>query len=464
MVQIIKWPKYLIISGILIALNVFLPTELKYFAGILYLVFFSLVFGNWLFIKNSTTCKLFFGLLFIFALASLIGTSFFYLNELSNFAHYATLILIPLCLWLLVINKPVVIEWPTKLVSKISPEIFILTLTYLFFIFTTLYLIFLAKTDLSIRSPWEVVPKEVFFLYFLASITLFNILIFSKSRASLLLIIFHFFTSFMVAVLVYKIGFDYDPFIHRTNEALILNSGTLLPKPFYYVGQYSLIIFLQKLLSIPIDWLDKLLVPILASIYIPYTIYHSFKDNFKIQINYLLTLIPILLFIPYTNFIVSTPQALANTFFIITLFLSLYFLSHPKVTFWPLILLALTTLTIHPLAGIPCFFFVILIILFHRFKQKMPKLIHRGIFWELVIIASVALPVAFLVSSRALAQLKVGLNDDWLINLIQTLTASNFAVFYRPFISIFDLVYNFANNIIPFLLIMIVVGIFYCST
>ncbi len=243
MVQIIKWQKYLIISAALIVLNLFLALSpfLQFLWGAFYLIFFSLVFGSWLFIKQTITCKLFLGLLFVLSLASLIGTVGFYLFKLNDLTFQITLFLLPLLLLPLIIKKPLILEWPQKIWQAVNLKNVLVALIYLILILTFFYLLFSSQTGQSIRSPWEVIPKEIFFIYFMATLALFSFIIFSKSNKSLILIVIHFFASFCVALIVYQIGFDYDPFIHRTNENLILNSGTLLPKPFYYIGQYSLI-------------------------------------------------------------------------------------------------------------------------------------------------------------------------------------------------------------------------------
>ncbi|HBR13382.1 MAG: hypothetical protein UV78_C0011G0008 [Parcubacteria group bacterium GW2011_GWA2_43_17] len=463
MVQIIKWPRYLVISLILTALNLIMPEELKYFSGILYLLFFAFVFGNWLFIKNSLSCKLLFGFLFLLSLASIIGSAFFYFGQLTLFSQTVTLILIPALLLPLVLHKPLVIEWPNKILGRVNPKIFFLTLAYFGFLATIVYLLTTSQTDASIRSPWEVVPPEIFLLYFFASFILLAVLFFSRSRASVLLVSVHFFISFSVAWLVYKIGFDYDPFIHQTNETLIWQTGTLLPKPFYYIGQYSLIIFLGRLLNLSLVWLDKLLVPLLAAVYLPLTVYHAFKDNFKFKTNHLAVIVGLLLFLPFTNFISTTPQSLANTLFLITIFLSLYFLAHPRASFWPLLVLALTTFLVHPLAGIPCLFFVILLLLYHRFRLKIPSLLHQGIFWELFIIACLALPAAFLINAKTVAQLQVGLNSHWPANLIVALTSADLSLFYRPYINVYDLIYNYGNNLVPLFFLLTIVGLWYLS-
>lgn len=465
MVQMIKWQKYLVISVILVCLNVFLSVN-PFWHGLwggLYLLFFSFILGHWLFIKNSAVCQLNFGLLFLLTIASLIGAASFYFWQINEQTFLFILVILPIILLPSVVKKPPIIQWPNKITYRFSGKLFILLLGYLALIAIIIFLVFSSQTNQSLRSPWEVIPPSIFILYFLATFTLFSFLIFSQSKNSLIIICLHFLASFLTAVIIYQVGFDYDPFIHRANENLLIVSGTLLPKPLYYIGQYSLIIFLYKLLGISWEWLDKLLVPIFSSIFLPASIYYAFKDNLKIKEKFLLLAIFSLLAIPFTNFIATTPQALANLYLLITIFLGIYFLTHPKVSFWPFILLSLMALLIHPLAGIPCVFFVILLYVYHRLAKKwLPvKILQQSIIWEIVILACLALPAAFLINSDILAQLKVSLNGNWLNNLVNLFSHQELDVYYRPYISIHDLIYTYGKNILPYLILLMASGLLY---
>jgi len=462
MTYLINWPKHLLISLILITLIIVTPIKLIW--GIFYLMYISLILGNYLFIKNSYTCKLFFGILFTLVIASLINTISFYLFELNDLTFLFNLIIIPI-LYLPIINKyPLVIDFPEKLRIKFDLKKFILILIYLILLIVISYLIFSSKTEFSIRSPWEVIPSQIFFIYFFASLILLNLLIFNKKGNYLSLIFLHFFISFIIAVITYQIGFDYDPFIHRANLKIILESGTLLPKPFYYIGQYSLIIYLHKLLQFSYINLDKLLVPIMSALYLPLTIYYALKNNFKIKDQTILLIIFLLLAIPFTNFIVTTPQALANVFLLITIFLGIYYISNPKVSTWPLALLALMTLAIHPLSGVPCTIFIVLLFIYHKTRIALPKLLRKSIFWEIVIISFFALPFAFFVNSQTLSELKIGLNQNWTTNLTNLLSSQDYSLFYRPFISIYDLIYSYGYNIVAGLIFLIAISTIFLIT
>lgn len=437
-------------------------------SGALFLLMASLAIGNWLFLKNSWVCKLLYGFLFGLVIASLTGTVCFYLFNLDYSAYLASLAVVALFSFWGVKKHPLIInisfkfDWPRA-------KVVFLGLTYLLFIVLIFYLLQTSKTDLAIRSPWEVIDPKIFFLYFFATLLLFCLVKLSKTANSIVFICLHAFVSFSVALIVYGLGFDYDPFIHRLNVDLILQNGTLLPKPFYYIGQYSLIIFLHQLLLVSAEWLDKLMIPLLAAIYLPSTIYYAFKDNFKTTPqNVALIALAFLLF-PFAWLIVTTPQATANFFGLLAILLSLYYINHPKVSLWPLALLVAMALSIHPLAGIPVFFFFIILAFYQHRQQKfpltgtsnLPKILHQSILWEIAILGILALPVAFIINSLTLSELKVGLQTNWLAKLNELLFNQPLDFYFRPFISLTDLIYTYGKNIVVLLFILSGLGLIF---
>ncbi|MDP2586465.1 MAG: hypothetical protein Q8P32_01715 [Candidatus Komeilibacteria bacterium] len=437
-------------------------------SGALFLLLAALAIGNWLFLKNSWVCKFIYGLLFSVVIASLVGTACFYLWQLDYQAYAAALTGVALFALLGVKKHPLIININFKFELPRVKVIF-LALTYLLFVGLIFYLLQSAQTDRAIRSPWEVIDAKIFFLYFFATFLLFCLVKLAKTASTLWLVCLHALISFSVALIIYRLGFDYDPFIHRLNLDLILRDGTLLPKPFYYIGQYSLIIFLHRLLLVSVDWLDKLLIPIMAAIYLPATIYYAFKDNFKtIPQNVVLTALSLLLF-PFAGLIVTTPQATANLFCLLAILLSLYYINHPKVSLWPLGLLVLMALTIHPLAGIPVFFFFVIMAFYQHRQQKfpltgtsnLPKILHQSILWEIAILGILALPVAFIVNSLTLSELKVGLQTNWLAKLSELVFSHPPDFYFRPFISLADLIYTYGKNIVLLLFILSTLGLIF---
>ena len=451
------------LGSVLIVLGLAIHWPLAFLAplfGALFLLLNGLAIGNWLFIKNSWTCKFIYGLLFTLVIGALIGTTCFYLFYLNEAVFLLAAAVISLISLIIVRKHPLIIIADFK-IRKIDWRIFYLALVYLALWLFIFWLLYQSRTGASIRSPWEAISPDVFLFYFFATFILFAIVRFSRSQNNLWLVVFHYFLSFSATWLVYAIGFDFDPFIHRLNLDLIIQNGTLLPKPFYYIGQYSLLFFIYSLLKIAPEILDKLLVPLLAAVYLPASLYFAFKDNFKTELKIISLAILAFLGLTYATFISTTPQSLANLLTLITILLSLYFVHHPKVSFWPLLLLVLMALSVHPLAGIPLFFFLVMLV-FYQWRQrkfKLPAILHQSIFWEMAILGALALPIAFLLNSLTMSQLKVSLQADWLQNVLQSIFALEPAVYFRPFISLADLIYTYAGNVVLLVLGLATVGV-----
>jgi hypothetical protein len=151
-------------------------------------------------------------------------------------------------------------------------------LPYIFLLLTSYFLLLAARTDAALTSPWQVVSTKFFITYLLATAYLFW-LILKKTKCATYLIAAHYFLSFSVLWIVFKIGYGYDPFIHQATVKLIDANGFVLPKTPYYLGQYSLILIAHKLFFIPIVWADKLFVPLLAALTVPPTIYLFLKNK-----------------------------------------------------------------------------------------------------------------------------------------------------------------------------------------
>ncbi|MEA3463644.1 MAG: hypothetical protein U9R14_01010 [Patescibacteria group bacterium] len=267
---------------------------------------------------------------------------------------------------------------------------------FYFLLSTCFYILFTHQTADAIISPWQVVPNYFFALYGLATAILIIIIakcpdnnMAKKQYSHIILISLYYFLSFLVAWIVYKIGYGFDPFIHQATMDLIDKTGSVDPKPFYYLGQYSLIVILHKITFIPLIWLDKLLVPILAAIYLPITLYRVLVKWFKNNTaNFLLTLI--ILILPFSFFIVTTPQ---NFAYLLLLLIILFGLTCKNIyNLIVIYLLALTAFAIQPIAGIPALLFALLLNIYHSDqKNKVKKIYYLLIF----IVSTIALPLAF---------------------------------------------------------------------
>ncbi|MEA3398537.1 MAG: hypothetical protein U9R06_02205 [Patescibacteria group bacterium] len=264
----------------------------------------------------------------------------------------------------------------------------ILLSTYLILNITCFIILFFHTTGAPIISLWQVVPFYFFIIYGLATL----LLIFYASKfqyANSLLISLHYLLSFSGALIVYKLGYGFDPFIHRATLDLIDKTGSVDPKPFYYLGQYGLITLLHKITFIPLAWLDKLLVPILSAALIPAALLPVLKKWFDNKINPALLALILLIF-PFSFFIATTPQNLGYLFLLLALIYGLHCKNLSSLLI--IYLLALAALITHPIAGIPALLFAFLLTIFYSDIRYFKKYLYYLAF----IIASASLPLAFI--------------------------------------------------------------------
>lgn len=212
-----------------------------------------------------------------------------------------------------------------------------------------------AQSDKALITPWAVIDQRFFWLYALSSLLLIGVLIRKKinSRLKIILLSAHYFIALAVAVIVYKIGYGFDPFIHAATMELIATQGLVLPKPPYYLGEYGVIVIIHKLTGLSIYFLNKILVPALTAIFLPPALYNFLNsqprtDENNTADNSLFLTILFLLILTFSPFIVTTPQNFSYLFLILTLLagFSRYSL---KVVY----ILAIATAAVHPLAGLP---------------------------------------------------------------------------------------------------------------
>ena len=377
------------------------------------------------------------GFLSVLVLVILAGTACFRLAVFNQYVIFAITFFIPLAGFVVLFLrskrqppadiKPEINQTLPRLPLKKYFVSALLTFAYLVLFALSINLILNHRTDASIRSPWEVLPHSLLYLYALATFILYFIFslhykqglivkknvsasnspakvsvgenppqfapawfrliggwcerggahpaagrddaCFSNAQPStacfsttffssikLILLLFHFFFTISLALLVYRIGYGFDPFIHRATEKIIFETGSLTPPPFSYLGQYVLVVFLSKVTLIPLPLINLWLLPALASILIPIIGIFTLKKYFQ-KTHFLPITILSLLIIPPSFFIATVPQSLANLFYFILVLLSLSYL-HQRVPLSFLWGIAFCILFIHPITGIPAFIFL----------------------------------------------------------------------------------------------------------
>jgi len=339
---------------------------------------------------------------------------------------------------------------------KMDKKLYLFPIVYIILFLISLLFLYKGQSSRPLISPWETVSTNFFIFYALSSVLLIWTLT-KKSITNLWktsLISLHYFLSLVVAVIVYKIGYGFDPFIHQATMELIDKKGIVDPKTPYYLGQYSLIIIFHKLTGISIYMLSKLLVPVLVSIFLPLSLFRFLKEQSnKVLGNRFLTIL-FLLVLGFSPLILTTPQNLSYLFLLLTIFLSL----NPKNYVWTLVL-AIATLAIHPLTGIPAISWGAWL-LFKKYTRGYKKLAKSLITILIISINAIFLPIALLLT---------GANDFKGIG-------SGLSALIGPFKNIFgnlssagredwmlNLVYFIGNNISLFIIIIIIASIIYFS-
>ncbi len=300
-------------------------------------------------------------------------------------------------------------------------------------------------TELATRSIWLLLPTSILLYPLFAGLFATLASYFANVRAAILPAIFLVATGTGLALALFPLGYGFDPFIHEATIRHILTFGTIDPKPLYYIGQYALELFLVHLFALDLTTLNQFLLPVLASVALPIALSMGLKGMGEKPGLGLLALA----LLPFGAFIMTTPQGLGYLLSALILFLTLPGLLQkplPVQTF-TIALLALATLAVHPLAGIPITLYLLLLTLFTRFGNRaLPFLL----------LTPFVLPLVFILQS-ALAGTTTSIRLSELFSGFSLGHYSFFTTHYNPFL---DLLYFFGANTLPILFLVALVVLF----
>ncbi len=437
--------------------------------GIFWLVYSSFSLGKRLLPQKPACLQSALGLVLLQIIIIILSLIFFYLINFNDLS----IALVFLIVSLLIIYFDYTAQEKRKSILKhifksiLIFKTFVFSLknifkqSFLFAVYIILYLIsfsylFKYATKESILSPWDVLPKNFFLIFIFLNIILLIILLnkdkqnnipFSFSPTYRLTVLsLHSFLIFSIALVVYKIGYGFDPFVHRAAENALSNLGYILPKPLYYIGQYTLVVFWENILFAKISLIDKLLTPLLAALTLPAIIYYSLINLFKDKKRILLLINYVLIFVIFL-FFYTVPQSLANLFLLTLIFLSIPYLNKKiPYYFW---LIALATLFIHPLSGIPAFIYLGYLTL-RYYNFKILKIIY-------LILSSICLPIFFYLISFISPNFNIQFNLSNITNIFNIFPVPN----YFPFYSIYHLIYLYKFNLLILLILILIAGIYY---
>lgn len=449
--------------------------------ALIYLISCGALLGVRLMPNEPVFWKVFWGALIYSAAIITAGSAAYYLYGLNTLISGLILIIAPLSMIALYLKK----QDPKKLLNARKndetaegPDVpggsragtlpyriigAVLLISHAALIIYAFTILGSAATDMTIRSPWDVVPQMFFFLFFLAALGTFIISASGTAgrlalapAAGLMLL------ATSVAAITYSVGFGFDTFIHQATESFILNHGSMDPKPFYYIGQYATVILTSRLTGLGVVPVDTFLVPVIASLIVP-AAYWSIRRSFGWSVPTSLASSMAVFLLPMSSFIMTTPQGFANALLIITSLVALAAITARAVPKTVVLLFAIATTAIHPLAGIPLliFFCIMAAMTVGKPSRLGSRPVRRAVLGILVLLGSVALPVVFVLNSR-LSGTAVQIDTESLRTpsvILEELRSSP-AIATRQFEATYDLVYSWRTMRMTILLSLGLLGLY----
>ena len=423
---------------------------------VVFFVFLGLHLGQNFWSAEKFVSKLLLGILALISAAVVLLSITYYFYEINDKVIAAFVVAAPILIEIIVRLFPGKQPPPENTADAaqkiVKPKIaFVFFLLNVFFLAITAYIFVIlakARTEASIVSPWQTAPP-VFFLVFFAFILIGLLLLGAKWKENynLPILALSTFVFLGVALIVYKFGYGFDSFIHRAAENYIGGHGAIYPKSPYYIGQYVAVITLAKLLAVKIDIVDKLFLPIFASVYLPLAGLFTLGRLFDKKTAPFLALLVFL--IPPSNLIVTTPYGLALVFLLIMIFLGLNYLLHGRPIFLIVALLALTTFFIHPIVGIPALTFALLLLTFRKAAGHPIVLGLAGA--PITAVAAISIPGALILASRLNGSLSLIWRKEFVTELPTLFLRYNYLL---------DFVYLYKTYFFAALIILAVVGLF----
>ena len=321
------------------------------------IIFLSVLAGAWLLPNSRPLAQFIAGATAIGALLMTILAVTYWSYQITWRESFGALVLIALLV--IVVTKNATLPpygyWAQRLVKQLIAHYLTaigatLALALTILLFSHLYQQGMLDAE---RSPWRLIDQPLFFWGVFLSGALLWLAARRQSpalRPLHLIAYFALFTS--VGVLIFKIGYGFDPFVHRATEEYILAHGVITPKPLWYVGQHALVVALARLSTLPLSWIDKLLLPASASFFVIGWLYVIAPQSWH-ERGLLFLLLPFA-----SWFTATTPQGLANLLYLILL-LELALLLRKKISWHLPLLTVVATATLHPATAIPAIILLI---------------------------------------------------------------------------------------------------------
>jgi len=423
--------------------------------GALYLIYYGTLVGKYL--KTNNGLNTIAGTLLWTVWLSAISGLVYKIWNLNKIAIFTIILLSPTILVIYtLIKKPSLIKTQFEPIIPQEKRYFVKVLILAIFIglfISAIKLLINASTTEAIRSVWHIVDPSFFVILFVLNITAIALVILPAKKIWQDYLILASVTALTLSIglIVYKIGYGFDPFVHRATESLIIQSGFVSPKPWYYLGQYGLVVILQAIFYQSVDIVDKLLLPIATALTLPLILLTTLQRFGANQRSTVLTAL-LLLALPLNFFIATTPQGLANLILIALIFLVFNRDANnyqPSFIEWSL---SFSALIMHPIAGVPALMMLSLITVKTKSK-KYPLLLSSF----LSIVYGLILPSLFLIQeiSRRTASAFASLPT-----IPPEATARHFFYFEQRYNFIFDTLYEYSFNLPSILIFLSLIGLY----
>lgn len=384
----------------------------KAFIWLFAILFHAYVFGRHTFPKRGWYITAPLGLILLFAVQSTVQTFWFYTGwPLGNISDAWSLAIAMAAAQLsgLSIGSPLLAKPPAEIIETDWTRKRLL-LSGLLIIASGLALTFVlwsawqGRTLTSIRTPWPLLMDgtlpAIVILWIAAGLSAWSVrsAIHTAFHSGLAL-----FGTLSLSPIIYRLGYGFDGFLHLAGEKILMETGLLNPKPFYYIGQYVFTTWLSKMTEIPLPSIDRWLVPVIAAILLPASVAMAnrrFASNFGLPLA--------LALLPLGMFVATTPQGFATVLGLAAVILA-QGVARQDVRTSASVWLGLWSMAVHPLAGLPLLGVTLAILL----ASNRTRWASIGS-WLAALLAGFSVPVAFYVASN----FQSGLQIDWNVGIM----------------------------------------------
>ncbi len=210
-------------------------------------------------------------------------------------------------------------------------------------------LLFLSRVEYSLLTPWH--STNVFFFVLFGIVV--GCLLYTSRRSSVMWWIataLYGMVVYGVALVVFSLGYGYDPLIHQTAEQYVLEHGRIFPLQPMYIGQYAVVSVLSRMTGLGIELVDRLLLPLHAMLSVLLVSYYGLTRAWgmtKDHARFGMLLVPLVI-LPALTF--TVPYNFTVLYALWWIFLLP--LVNRSWLVWFLVVAALVT---HPMLGVPMF-------------------------------------------------------------------------------------------------------------